>query len=371
MSDNGTYRSYPPAPALPGNYTGLPVQPGMVRHIKQPADTKRRRLFGRSMQSLVISILVHLGLFVLAGSVVVYKYVRPPKMMFQPSKTAGKLPARKLEHTIRVKQFERQARMPRIMNKLVTKAKSTVSLPDLPPMNIMHTDARSIPSITELQGGHIGMLGRGSMGMGRSKIGLDGFSEAEFFGHRIKTRSVVILVDSSSSIVKKGVFEAVRAEAVKMVGTFHPDTAFNVILFTDGAYAFNERPTYASQAEKDRLRSWMAAEMKINRGNNPATSGSTPIVALETGLSMNPDTIILITDDPPYLKGVDDTEHEKDILAIVRRHEGTAKTRVCINTVAFKPHREGSAYMIAKGERAREFLKKVARSTGGHFREIK
>jgi hypothetical protein len=332
---------------------------------------KKRRLFGRSMQSLVISILVHLGLFVLAGSIVVYKYVKPPKMMFQPVKTAGKLPARKLEHTIRVKQFVQQTRKPRIMNKLVTKAKSTVLLPDMPPMNITRSDSRSMTSMTEFQGGHIGTLGLGSMGMGKSKNGLDGLSEAEFFGHRIKTRAVVILVDSSSSIVKKGVFESVRAEAVKMVGTFHPDTAFNVILFTDGAYAFSENPTYATCTEKERLQSWMATEMKINRGNNSATSGSTPIVALEKALSMNPDTVIVITDDPPYLKGVDDTEHEKEIIALVRRHQSTAKTRTCINTVAFKSHREGSAFTIAKGKRAREFLKKLARSTGGHFREVK
>jgi hypothetical protein len=292
-------------------------------------------------------------------------------MMFQPAKAAGKLPARKLEHTIRVKQFEQQSRKPRIMNKLVTKAKSSVSLPDLPPMNITRSDARSMASMTEFKGGHIGTLGFGSMGMGKSKNGLDGFSEAEFFGHRIKTRSVVILVDSSSSIVKKGVFESVRTEAVKMVNSFHPDTAFNVILFTDGAYTFNEKPTYASLAEKERLQSWMATEMKINRGNNSATSGSTPIVALEKALSMEPDTIILITDDPPYLKGVNDTEHEKEIITLVRRYQSTAKTRVCINTVAFKPHREGSAFTIAKGKRAQEFLKKLARSTGGHFREVK
>jgi hypothetical protein len=292
-------------------------------------------------------------------------------MMFQPPRPVTKLPARTLQHAIRVTRYEQQARKPNIMNKLVTRTKSKLTLPDLPPISFTPADASSISRMTLSPGGRIGDFGPGSLATGSSRHGLDGFSEAEFFGHTIKTRSVVILVDSSSSIVKKGVFDAVRLEAVKMVAAFHPDTAFNVILFTDGAYAFSETMVYASRAEKKRLETWLATNMKINKGNNSATSGSTPIVALEKALGMLPDTLILITDDPPYLKGADDAQHEKEIYGIVRRHQGTAQSRVRINTVAYKPHRTGSAYTIAKGTRARKFLKKLSRMTNGHFREIK
>jgi len=338
--------------------------------MQQPG-VEHKRFLGRSLQSLGISILVHLGLCVLAGSVVVYSYVKPSKMMFQPSKKVIKLPARKLLHAIRVKRYERQASKPKIMNKLVTRTKSKISLPELPPITFTPANARSVNRMAVSPGGHFGTPGLGGVGIGNGKDGMKGFSEAEFFGLRIKTRSVVILVDSSSSIVKKGVFDAVRTEAVKMVAAFHPDTAFNVILFTDGAFAFEETMVYASRTEKKRLEEWMKTSMKINKGNNPATSGSTPIVALEKALSMQTDTLIIITDDPPYLKGVDDSDHKKEICAIVRRHQGRAKTRVRINTVAYKPHRTGSAYTISKGKRAREFLKKLSRMTNGHFREIK
>ena len=325
----------------------------------------------RSLQSIVISLAVHAGLFLGAGSIVVYSYIKPPAMMFQPAKKKPKLAARALEHSIRVKQCEQQSRRPKILNKLITKGRSPLSLPALPPITPVSTDARRLPSLTKPVGAQLGLPGLSGFGAGTHKAGFAGFSETEIFGHAIKTRSIVILVDSSSSIVKKGVFEAVRNEAIRMVDRFHPDTGFNVILFADGAFAFNAAIVYATRPVKDEFKSWMNAEMKINRGNNPATSGSSPIIALQTALQLEPDTIILITDDPPYLQGIDPDKHCKEILDMVRRHRNESQTKVTINTVAYKPHSSGSAANVEKGKQARDFLQKLARISGGTYREIK
>ncbi len=355
-------------PGLPG---APPVyQPGGGAGFVAPpfGHKKTRKRFSRTFQSFGVSFAIHVALFFAAGAFVVYRYVKPPEMMFKPAKKMPKMPARKLQHKIRVKQYEKQARKPKLMNKLVSKGKGKISLPKLPPVKFTKSDLRSLPTAITPGGGHIGQLGLGGLGMGKGGDGaFQGFSEAEFFGHKIKTKSIVILADSSSSVVKKGAFDDLRQEAVSMVSKFHPDTGFNLVLFTDGALAFKSNMVYATQARKKELAEWMQKKMKINKGNNPATKGSTPVEALRVALEMKPDTIIVITDDPPWL-GKNSVEqraiHGKEILKMVRDYQHSSPERVTINTVAYKPKETNV------GIEARKFLKDLARANGGRFREV-
>ena len=333
-----------------------------------PTDKKKIGKFKKMFQSFGVSFAIHIGLFFLAGAFVVYKYVKPPEIMFKPAKKMPKMPARKLQHKIRVKQYEKQARKPQLMNKLVTTGKSKIALPKLPPLKFTKSDFKATSASIMPIGGNIGQLGLGALGIGKAdETAFEGFSEAEFFGHKFNTRSIVILADSSSSVVKKGAFEDLKKEAIAMVQKFHPDTGFNVILFTDGAFSFKTNMAYATQAKKRELVKWMNKYMKINKGNNSATKGSTPIEALKAAIKMKPDTIILITDDPPWL-GKNTiamrAKHAKEIYKAIRDGRNATKNKFTINTVLYKP-------AAKKEEEAKAFMKSVARSTGGHFREIK
>ncbi len=332
------------------------------------AAKKKKGKFGKAFQSFGVSFAIHIALFFLAGAFVVYKYIKPPEMMFKPAKKMPKMPARKLQHKIRVKQYEKQARKPQLMNKLITTGKSKIALPKLPPLKFTKSDFRSTPAMITPIGGNIGQLGLGGLGIGEgNESAFEGFSEAEFFGHKIKTRSIVILADSSSSVVKKGAFEDLKKEAIAMVQKFHPDTGFNVILFTDGAFSFKTNMAYATQARKRELVKWMEKNMKMNKGGNSATKGSSPVEALKTAIKMKPDTIVLITDDPPWLGKntiAGRAEHVKDIYKAIRDGRNTTSNRFAINTVLYKPK-------VEKRDEARAFMKSVARSTGGHFREVK
>jgi len=331
---------------------------------------KKPGLYSRISQSFGISFLVHLGLFLAAGFIIVIPYIKPPKMMFKPPKKHPKMPARKLEHRIRVKQFEKQARKPKIMNKLVSKGKGKISLPKLPPMKFSKSDFKSLPAMITPAGGHIGQLGLGGLGIGKGGEGaFQGFSEAEFFGHKVKTKSIIILADSSSSVVKKGAFDDLRKEVISMTEKFHPDTAFNVILFTDGAFSYKKEMAYATKNEKKALADWMQKEMKINKGNKPGSSGSTPIEALKVALEMKPDTIFLITDDPPWLGKntiAQRAVHAKELLKTVRNYQNKLEERVKINTILYKPKPKEDT----TGAEARKFMKELARANGGRFRVI-
>ncbi len=329
---------------------------------------KKSGFYSRISQSFGVSLLVHLGIFLIAGFIIVIPYIKPPKMMFKPAKKHPKMPVRKLEHRIRVKQFEKQARKPKIMNKLVSKGKGKISLPKLPPMKFSKSDFKSLPTMITPAGGHIGQLGIGGLGIGKGGDGaFQGFSEAEFFGHKVKTKSIIILADSSSSLVKKGAFDDLRKEVISMTEKFHPDTAFNVILFTDGAFLYKKEMAYATKNEKKELAEWMNKEMKINRGNKKETKGSTPIEALKVAIEMEPDTIFLITDDPPRLGKNTIAQraiHAKEVLKTVRKYQNILEKRVKINTVLYKPKDNKT------GIEALEFMKSLARANGGRFRVI-
>ncbi|RLD10620.1 MAG: hypothetical protein DRI44_05565 [Chlamydiae bacterium] len=329
---------------------------------------KKQNKLSKVGKSFGVSFAIHLAIFFTAASFIVYKYVKPQEMMFKPTKKLSKMPARKLQHKIRVKQYEKQAQRPKLMNKLVTTGKSKITLPKLPPLKFSKSDFKSIPANITPIGGNIGQIGLGNLGIGKGdESAFEGFAEAEFFGHKIKTRSIVILADSSSSVVKKGVFEDLKKEAIAMVQKFHPDTGFNVILFTDGAFPFKTNIAYATQSRKRELAKWMKKNMKMNKGGNSATKGSSPIEALKAAIKMKPDTIVLITDDPPWLGKntiAGRAAHVKEIYKAIRDGKNTTSNKFTIDTVLYKPKEKSRA-------EARAFMKSVARSTGGHFREVK
>jgi hypothetical protein len=295
---------------------------------------------------------------------VVYRAVRPPKPLFTAAAAGPKLKARELKHQLRCKRAASYGQS--LAKNLKVSAKCDTAALALPEPDLVKPDAKRESEGLSLSDSLSFSLG--DAGLGKAPKGGDGWGEIEFLGQRIAARSIVILVDSSSSIVQKGVFEAVRKEAEKTVELFHPDTLFNVVLFTDGKFPFRTNLCFATKSAKRELSSWLSKEMRVNRGNDPNTSGSTPIKALEFALSLKPDAVILISDDPPYLQGEDETVHERRIMALIdemRREKATQ-----INAIAYRPARDGSVKRREKAERGCAFLKRVASHGKGEFREV-
>ena len=314
--------------------------------------------------TLIISIGIHLALFLIAGGVVVYRAVRPPKPFFTAQAAGPKLKARELKHRLQCKKAASYGQS--MAKNLKLAAKCDAGSLALQEPEIAKPDVKRESEGLSLSENFSFSLG--NSGLGKAPKGGDGWGEIEFLGQRIAARSIVILVDSSSSIVQKGVFEAVRKEAEKTVELFHPDTLFNVVLFTDGKFPFKTNLCFATKSAKRELSAWLAKEMKVNRGNDPNTSGSTPIKALEFALNLKPDAVILISDDPPYLHGEDEIVHERRIMALIdasRREKATQ-----INAIAYRPARDGSAKRREKAERGCAFLKRVASHGKGEFREV-
>ena len=119
----------------------------------QAAEKGRTRKM--TAQALVISIVAHV-LFVFSAAYVTVLVVQArQKMMFEGKKSPS-IPARKLEHSIRVKQMQKQVRKPQVLQRLVTEAPSKVALPQMPDMKT--PDIKNMRD-TPLLGARAGSLG--------------------------------------------------------------------------------------------------------------------------------------------------------------------------------------------------------------------
>ncbi len=324
------------------------------------------------LEGIVASIVVHILLLIGAASVTVLVIQGRQKLMFE-GKEPPSVPAKKLEHAIRVKQMEKQVRKPQILQRMVSKTPSSVALPELPEMEVpdMKNMRDTIMSRSKA-GSSLGGLGGEGGGAGRGLTGGMGYSDAQFFGQNIRTRAVCILMDISPSMVAKGVVEDVRAEALKMLEALNPNTKFNVIVFVDGAQPFSPQMVYGTKTNRLAGIAWLNQQFDGRRmGNKRGYSGSTPGDAIKLAVEMGCDTMFVLTDDPPYLKkgdfesGVELPEHQKEILDFARNIESSFGRQVKINTIAYKP------YNNEKGQRAIDFMKELSRTTGGRFKLVK
>lgn len=325
----------------------------------------------RAMNAILISLLVHILLLLGAVYLTIMIIAPKPKMMFEGKKSPS-LPARKLEHAIRVKQMQKQTRKPQILQRLVTEAPSDVALPDMPEMKTPDIKNMRDTPLMNSRAGSIGGLGGGGGGAGRGLTGGMGYSDTKFFGENVRTRAVVICMDISPSMVAKGVTQDVLTEATKMLETMNVNTKFNVIVFVDGAESFAPQMVYATQENKDKGLTWLKQPFDGRRqGNLRGHSGSTPHLAIKSAVEMGADTVFVLSDDPPYLKkgnvqtGVEIPEHMDNIEKYVRSIESTTGKSVRFYPILYKPFEND------RGKQAIDYYKKIARATGGKSKVIK
>lgn len=333
-----------------------------------------RRRGGRRVpwSAVITSVLVHVGILLGAGYLTVLVVQGRQKVMFD-AKQPPSIPARKLEHSIRVKQMQEQMRKPQILERLVAQAPTAVSLPELPKMEMPdQKNVRDTPVLNARAGSILGSLGASGGGAGRGLTGGGGYSDTKFFGENVRTRAICILMDISPSMVAKGVVEDVRRESITMLEGLSPVTKFDLVVFVDGAEAFAPQMVFATQENKAKAIEWLKQPFDGRRqGNRRGFSGSTPSEALRMAVDLGCDTMFVLTDDPPYLKegnnetGVEIATHAADIEDYVRGIETKAGRSVRINTIVYKPHAN------ERGQVGIVFYKKIAQATGGKFRLIK
>lgn len=340
-----------------------------TEHVPAPVKaTPKERAKKQLAEAAISAILFHVGLAVLAGAITIAVIVSRPAVTFEAKKPPS-IPARKLEHSIRVKQMQQQVRKPQILQRLVSQAPSAVALPELPKMDTPDMKKmRDTPNLNRSKS-ILGDLGRAGGGLGRGDTGGGGFSDTKFFGENVRTRAICVLVDITSSMYKKGVVEDVKREAQVMMEGLSPGTKFNLIAFVDGAEAISPQIMFATVENKETAITWLG-ELKMNtQGNRKGWSGSTPYDAIKMAVEMGADTIFLLTDDVPQISEIKGKEkilvesHPDDLVSYVKNIETTTGRSVKIHPIVYKAS-------SSAGERSGEYWRRIARLTGGKMQVI-
>ncbi|MBU1693916.1 MAG: hypothetical protein KKC51_08115 [Verrucomicrobia bacterium] len=332
-----------------------------------PGGIKTRKA---TAQAVAVSVLVHIIFILSAAYLTVIVIQSRQKMMFEGKKNPS-IPAKKLEHSIRVKQMQKQVRKPQVLQRLVTEAPSKVALPQMPDLKTPDIKNMRDTPLLGARAGQLGGLGGSGGGAGRGLTGGTGYSDTKFFGENVRTRAVVICMDISPSMVNKGVIQDVTQQTIQMMETMHPGTRFNIIVFVDGALAFAPQMVFATQENKQKALAWLQKGFDSRReGNRRGYSGSTSSEAIRLAAEMGCDTMFVLSDDPPYLKkgnmetGVEIPEHMDQILEHAKAIERTTGRPTRINPILYKP------FQNERGEQAKKFYRTLARSTGGRMKVI-
>lgn len=351
--------------------------PAEKRPLTEKEKTKRRLA-----EAAISAVVLHIALGVVAGAITIVVIVTRPPVTFD-AKQPPSIPARKLEHSIRVKQMQQQTRKPQVLERLVSQSPSAVALPELPKMDMPDQKNMKDTPMASPAGGILGALGGSGGGAGRGLTGGSGYSDTKFFGENVRTKAICLLLDASQTLINKGVLDDVVRESGTMLSGLAPVTKFNMIGFVDGAAAMFPQMVFATQANKSnalaRLKTrdtkkgkgdggtWTEAGFVPNYvGNLSGYSGSTPWKAIELAVEMGADTVFIVMDDePPYVKqgGVNDgvviESHMDDILDYVKNIETLTGHAVKFNVVMTTPRDN------KRGQDAVEFYKKFCKATGG------
>jgi hypothetical protein len=200
--------------------------------------------------------------------------------------------------------------------------------------------------------------------VGRGLIGGMDYSDIQFFGENIRTRSICICMDISPSMVNKGIVQNVTAETLVMLAKMNANSKFNIVVFLDGATLFSPQMVSATQENRDAAIAWLEKGFDSRRdGNNPSTSGSTPSMAVHAAIEMGAETVFILTDDPPYLapvsSGIAIPGHMESIVNEAQDAARTTGHPVNFYPILYQPQQ------TQRGRQAYDYYKTLARKTGG------
>ena len=174
-------------------------------------------------------------------------------------------------------------------------------------------------------------------------------AKATFFGASATGKSVVYVLDQSSSMVNHDAIGVAKVELRASLEGLSPDQSFQVIFFDTSAHAM-QRPGGKSQLFRATDLNLTLAGQFIR--NIEPVGGTRRMPALQMAMAMKPDIIFLLTD-------VDDRQIGPGDLARLKRNN---RGRTSIHCVEFG---SGPALPASLDN---NFLKEIARQNGGTYR---
>lgn len=365
--------------------------PTSVQQTEAP-PAQKSRLRRIIIMVVLASIAIHVVAAIVAGVVIVARYLIEPPAVFKAVKDI-RIPAQEREHRMNMAAYEGGASKPAFTDKMASARPAEFALPDIPQMPM---DAVTEFDPNGVISDQIAGIGTGSgMGSGYgsgSGGGGKGGSAVSFFGISDMASRVIIVVDVSDTMFDRqpGKFDAVKQEAIKLVNGLGINTLFDLIIYEGGSVAMFPQVQPASDPNKKKAVEWIqsvnggrdkrgmsykGAYSKMGTGLYEG-GGTRTDTALKQALSLRPSTIFLITDGEMSRSGggaggQDEKDGERLSTGISEQElldvigEGQKKLE--------EPARIHVIHFLTKAAREDEekILRAVARRNGGRFKQVK
>ncbi len=282
----------------------------MATAVEEPStETRPAKLRRYSVPVLVGVVGFHLIFGGVAAIWVVSKYSANRKLTFNAGPKSPNPSERALEHRVQLqKKTQSTSAPPSVPKRVLTTGLAKVTLPPLPEINTPESAPRTMMGAGG-SGALFGPAGATSLGGGGGGNG----AAINFFGIRDLSTSVVIMIDVSDSmftrtddasgrkLVKHGQdqnFQVIRDEAIKLVQSLTPQTRFDVVRWSGGAYAWKPELVPATDENKVSAIEHIQKVVDYKSAKPPSgqAGGTRHDVALARAFSLKPETIYMLTD---------------------------------------------------------------------------
>lgn len=288
-----------------------------------PPITKTVRFRSLLYRVFILSLLLHIGLILIASPLVLYSYFFRREVNFKPPpEVERKIEPRKLEYKVHVQETQKRSGRPQVQPRLTADRISELSLPDLK-LEVAPIKNKTIPRMVNFASAGIGT----GLGDGQGNEGLSlGQSSVNFFGVSARGERVYILVDVSTSMLEDlrggyNGFKLVKDELARLIKGLAPGTFFNVGAFAHSYDQYKDNMVLASSDNKQAAITWLsryntpggqkethsantelAVELDTYKVGRADKGGSTrQDLALSAAMAQQADAIFMITDGQPRL----------------------------------------------------------------------
>lgn len=277
----------------------------MTTALPENPQAQRKRFRHIVIAVILISIGIHVVAGIVAGAVIVARYLTEPPAEFK-AKRDIRLPAKQREHRMNMASLDGMAPKPSFNDKMQSIRPTAFALPELPKMDVgqmLPLDPGEIVSdqVSSLVGsGGLGNgLGTGGLGGGGLGTGMS------FFGIQSTGKRILLIFDVSTSVVHKantaGVpLSKIKEETADLIRKLPITARFGIIQFTRNYKPFNSELVPATDQNRADALEWIDSEW-VESGMMPASGKVVRnpqglVGVLQLAAKMQPDVIFLISD---------------------------------------------------------------------------
>jgi len=263
--------------------------------MTRTAPVKSRKPKLKRTKPLLLAFVVQSCLLLVTSFIVVVIPTQKSEPEFVAS-PAIHLPQRELEHRMALAEFEQVTASPPAIERLAADLLLPDGLPPMPALSDADFDPVESSEMAPIDAR--ALLGTAAL---TGMLGQSQDSSASFFGIEDSGQRIVIVVNTSVSVVKKAAARGVtigriQDEMINLVSGLESSALFGIVQFSQGVRVFEDFLAPATQRNKEAVREWVPANL---RGNPQARIGQRFYgheAAFEAALAFEPEIIFLLTD---------------------------------------------------------------------------